>query len=66
MLYGNLVKEFNNVSDIARMFVTDYFKGINSFDYLEKYNEVSKELAEQILKEVFIKDKTVISIVKGK
>ena len=66
MLYGNLVKEFNNVSDIARMFVTDYFKGINSFDYLESYKQISPEYTMEILKEIFAKDNTVISIVKGK
>ena len=66
MLYGTLVKEFNSVSSISRMFITDYFKGINSFDYLEEYSEVSKEYVEQILNDVFKEEKTVISIVKGK
>ena len=65
MLYGNAVKEFNNVSDIARMFISDYFKGVNSFDYLEKYKQVTPEYALEILKEVFLKEKTVISIIKG-
>ena len=66
MLYGNLVKEFNSVSQISRMFITDYFKGINSFEYLENYNQISKEYIEQVLKEVFKEEKTVISIVKNK
>ncbi len=66
MLYGNAVKEFNNVSDISRMFVTDYYKGINSFDYLESYKQISIEYTYEVLKEVFLKDKTVISIIKGK
>ncbi len=65
MLYGNAIKEFNNVSDIARMFVSDYFKGVNSFDYLENYKQVTPEYALEILKEVFLKEKTVISIIKG-
>ena len=66
MLYGDSVKEFNSVSNIARMFVTDYYKGINSFDYLESYKQISPEYAMEVLKEVFLKNKTVISIVKGK
>lgn len=66
MLYGDSVKEFNNVSDIARMFISDYFKGVNSFDYLEQYKQITVEYAYNILKEVFLKDKTVISIIKGK
>ena len=65
MLYGNAVKEFNNVSDIARMFISDYFKGVNSFDYLESYKQITPEYTLEILKEVFLKEKTVISIIKG-
>ncbi len=65
MLYGNAVKEFNNVSDIARMFISDYFKGVNSFDYLESYKQITLEYTHEILKEVFLKENTVISIVKG-
>ena len=33
MIYGEYVKEYNDVTDIARMFLSDYFKGINSFEY---------------------------------
>lgn len=66
MLYGAAVKEFNSVSDIARMFIADYFKGINSFDYIEEYKQITQEYAKQILDEVFIEKNIVISIVKGK
>ena len=66
MLYGDSVKEFNSVSNIARMFVTDYCKGVNSFEYLENYKQITVEYATEILKEVFMKEKTVLSIVKGK
>ena len=40
-IYGDYVTEYNDVSNIARMFLADYFKGINSFDYLEQYNQVT-------------------------
>ena len=66
MLYGNAVKEFNSVSDIARMFVTDYFKGINSFNYLENYKQITMEYAKQVLENTFKEENTVISIIKGK
>jgi len=65
MIYGGYIKEYNNISLIARIFVSDYFKGINAFDYLENFNAVTKEYAQNILKEVFKKENTVISIVKG-
>ena len=65
-IYGNYVMEFNDVSDIARMFMGDYFKGINSFDYLENHKQVTKEYTEEILNEVFDENKMILSIVKGK
>lgn len=65
-MYGSYVTEFDDVSDIAKMFMGDYFKGINSFDYIEKHGQVSKEYTEEILKEVFDENKMVLSIVKGK
>lgn len=65
-IYGEYISEYNDVGNIARMFLSDYFKGINSFDYLEEYSLVTVEYANQILKEVFNKNNMVISIVKGK
>lgn len=66
MIYGGYIKEYNDVAQIARMFISDYFKGINSFDYLENFTQVTKEYAENILKEVFKEENMVISIVRGK
>lgn len=65
-IYGDYISEYNEVANIARMFLSDYFKGINSFDYLEQYSSVTKEYTEQILNEVFDENKMVVSIVKGK
>ena len=66
MLYGSAVKEFNSVSDIARMFISDYFKGINSFDYIEGYKLLTEEYTNQVLREVFLDEQIVLSIIKGK
>ena len=65
-LYGDYVTDYNSVANIARMFLSDSFKGINSFDYIEKFNTVTNEYAEQILKEVFAEDKMAISIIRPK
>lgn len=65
-IYGDYVKEYNNPEDIARMFMGDYFRGINSFDYIEEFSSVTKEYSKNILKQVFNEDKMVVSIVKGK
>lgn len=65
MIYGGYVKEYNDVADIARMFLADSFKGINSFDYLEEMKGITVEYLEQILKDVFQEEKMVISIIKN-
>ena len=66
MLYGNFVKGFNDVSRIASMVVSDYFKGINSFDYVEVYNKIDKAYVEEVIKKHFNKEKMAISIIKSK
>ena len=48
------------------MFMGDYFKGINSFEYLENHKLVTKQYAEEKLKEIFDENKMILSIVKGK
>lgn len=65
MIYGGYVKEYNDVIDIARMFLADYFKGINSFGYIEEINSINVEYLNQVLKDVFKENKMVLSIVKS-
>jgi len=65
-IYGDYVVEYNSVGDIARMFLSDKIKQINSFDYIEEYNEVTKEYTEQILKNVFKEENMILSVVKCK
>ncbi len=64
MIYGGYVKEYNDVADIARMFLADSFKGINSFDYIEEIGSINIEYGEQILDNVFVENKMVLSTVK--
>ena len=65
-IYGDYIREYNEVGDIARMLLSEYIKGINSFEYLENFTNVTKEYTEQVLKEVFDENKQVISIGKPK
>lgn len=65
-IYGDYVGDYNSVSNIARMFLVDNFKGINSFDYIEKFNNVTKEYTEQVLNDIFRLDMMGISIVNPK
>ena len=65
-IYGDYVIEYNNVADISRMLLSDYFKGINSLDYIEQYNSITQEFTKQILDEVFDEKKCILSVVKTK
>lgn len=65
-IYGDYAIEYNSVADIARMFLVDKMKEINSFDYIEEFNTVTKEYTEGILKEVFNEKNEILSIVNPK
>ena len=65
MLYGMYVKEYDDTADIARMFLADYFKGINSFEYLEEIEGINVDYLTQVLNDVFKEDKMVLSIVES-
>ena len=64
-IYGEYVTEYNNVADIARMFLSDWMKGINSFEYIEVFKDIDSKYVEQVLKEVFAEENMVLSVVKG-
>lgn len=65
MIYGSYIKEYDGPQDIARMFLADYFKGINSFEYLEEIESVNIDYAKQVLENVFNEDRIVLSVVKS-
>ena len=65
MMYGDYVREYDDVADISRNILSDYFKGINSFDYLDEIQGINEDVLMQFLKEVFQEDKMVISIVRN-
>ena len=64
MLYGEYIKEYDDISEIARMLLSDFMKGINSFEYLEEIGTVDINMANQVLKDVFKKEKMVLSVVR--
>lgn len=64
MLYGEYIKEYDDVTTIGRMLLSDYMKGINSFDYLEEIESVDLNFINQVLKDNFKEEKMVLSVVK--
>ncbi len=65
-VYGDYVAEYNNVADISRMLLLDYFKGVQTFDYIEQFSTVTLEYTRQILQEVFDEKKCILSVIKTK
>ncbi len=63
-IYGDYVVEYNSVADIGRMFLSDSLKGINTFDYIEEFETVTKEYAQAVLKSIFKEENEAISIVE--
>ena len=48
------------------MLLSDYFKGIQSFDYIEQFQTVTLEYTKQILQEIFDEKKCIMSLEKTK
>ena len=65
LIYGGYVKEYNDIQDISRMFLADYFRGINSFDYLEEIEGINLKYLNQIMTDIFKEEKMILSIVRS-
>ena len=63
-LYGEYVKEYNDISVIANNLLGDYMKDLTPFIYFEEFDTLTKSEVEEILKEVLIEEKSVTSIIK--
>ncbi len=64
MLYGEYVLLFNDVTRIASVVTSDYFKGVNSFDYVDSYKNIQKEYVEEVIRKHFDENKMAVSIIK--
>ena len=64
-IYGEYVKDYDDVENISNMFLANYFLEINSFDYLNQIDNMNVEYLTQVLNDVFKEEKMVISIVKN-
>ena len=62
-VYGDYVVEYNSVAETARMFLADNMKQINSFDYIEDFESVTKQYTEEILKDIFKEENEILSVV---
>ena len=65
-IYGLYVRDFDSVQNVATTFITNYFKDINPFEYIEEYLTISKEYVEGVGKEIFAKKNMILSIINLK
>lgn len=63
MLYGRFVRGFEDVSTIANIFISDFFRGVNSAKYEEAYKNIDKEYVENVLNKHFVKERQAVSII---
>ena len=64
-IYGEFVTEFNDVASISKMFLADTVKQINSFDYVDEFDNITMDYAKDILNELFVEDKIILSVIKN-
>ena len=63
-LYGLYVREFDDVQDVSNLFLTNYIKKINAFEYVDSFSKISLEEINNTLLEFFDEDKKVKAIIK--
>lgn len=65
-LYGDFVRMFDNVSSIATTFISNYFRGIDTSDYVQAYKNISVEEIKKVFDEHFDFENMVVSIIENK
>ena len=65
-VYGELVKEFNDVEDIGRLFLQSAIKGYNGFNYITELEDITFEEVLRYQKEIFKEENSTISIITSK
>ena len=63
--YGEFVKDFNDPESIASGVLADYFNDINSFSYFEEFDCIRKEDLIDVLNNILIEEKKVVSIINS-
>lgn len=63
-LLGDYIRQFNSVDKIAHMFMANIFRGVDIFEYVNRYSEIEVDDAMCVLNRYFDFSKEAISIVK--
>ncbi len=62
-VYGGYITDYNDVSDIAKMFMIDCLNNVDTLKSLEEFSTINLDYINQILNEVFIEKNIAISII---
>lgn len=65
-IYGRLITSYNSSAQIARNFMRDYLNNIISFDYIDEWSKINLKDANQMLRDKFIEDKMILSVILPK
>ena len=65
-IYGRLITSYNSPAQIGRIFMRDYMNDIISFDYINEWNNITIEEANEMIIDKFIEEKMILSIVNPK
>ena len=63
-LLGDYIRQFNSVDKISHMFMANIFRGVDIFEYVNKYLEIEIKDLEVVLDKYFDFSKEALSIVK--
>jgi len=61
---GEALRQFNSVERIAHSFMSNYFRGVNIFEYVETYEKVTIEDVNNAIKDLIKKENMAVSVVK--
>lgn len=62
-VYGGYITDYNDVSDIAKMFMIDSLNNVDTFNALDLFSTINLDYINQILNEVFVEKNIAISII---
>ena len=61
---GRFIRSFNSVENIAHLFISVYFKGVNIFDYLDVYDKINFDYINEIFTKHFNLNNLALSVIK--
>ena len=63
-ILGDIVCSFDDVEDIGRNLLTNKIRGVNYLQYADEIQNITFEYVQKIQKEIFAKEKAILSVVR--